>query len=115
MSKSKFFELSELENIEDIRNDIINNWKEEWKEMPEYISKNLEPYKTVYVHFRCEEDYKNFGKVFNYNITEKTNSLWFPKLEHQELGNIEYIDKSELTNDMEILDITDFDYRNKKL
>jgi hypothetical protein len=105
----------EKEKLKNIQNNIVNNWREEWIDMPEYISNYLTPYKTVKIHFRCEEDYKKFGEIFNYKITEKTKSLWFPEMKRLNLIDFEYIDESELKKDDEIVDITGFNFLNDQL
>jgi hypothetical protein len=56
-------------------------WKKHWKGMPDYNQENNAPYRTIYVHFRNEEDYQDFAKKIGQDITSKTKSCWHPKLE----------------------------------
>jgi hypothetical protein len=58
-----------------------NSWKKHWKGMPEFDQDNNPPYKTIYLHFRDEEDYKEFAKLVEQNLSEKTKSIWYPKLD----------------------------------
>lgn len=73
-------ELSEQEK-DQLENE--HNWEEHWidKGMPEFVQKDNPPYKTIYLHFRNEEDYKSFAKLVKQNLTNKTKSIWYPKLE----------------------------------
>ena len=53
----------------------------EWVNMPEYIQDDLTAHRTVYVHFRNDEDVAAFFKIMKQNHTEKTKYIWFPELE----------------------------------
>ena len=57
----------------------IEYWKQHWLEMPQYISEKQEPYAKISFHFE-DEDLEVASKMFNQNITDKTTSVWFPKL-----------------------------------
>src|SRR5712671_4073293 len=35
-------------------------WEEHWKGMPEFVQSDLEPFKTIYVHFEKREDMSAF-------------------------------------------------------
>jgi hypothetical protein len=56
-------------------------WKKLWKGMPEFDQEDNPTYKTIYVHFRNEEDYKEFAKIVGQTLTDKTKSIWHPKLD----------------------------------
>jgi hypothetical protein len=56
-------------------------WKKYWKGMPEFNQEENKPFKTIYVHFRTEEDYEEFAKLISQKLTKKTKSIWHPKLE----------------------------------
>lgn len=86
MSKSKeknmifdFMDLSEEEREQFI--DEEHNWEEHWVGMPEFDQKDKPPYKKIYLNFRTEEDYNAFAKLIGQNLTEKTKSIWYPKLD----------------------------------
>ena len=72
-----FFELSEeeLEQYDD------HNWEEHYVGMPEFVQKDNPPYMKIFLNFRNEEDYKEFAKMVDQNLTEKTKSIWYPKLD----------------------------------
>lgn len=54
-------------------------WKEEWFNMPEYISNKQEAYSTV--DFFFDNISKKFiEELFEQNISDKTKSIWYPKI-----------------------------------
>lgn len=59
---------------------IKEEWRLEWKDMPEYISEKQEPYAKIEFIFN-ENDLKLANEFFHQNITEKTKSVWYPKLQ----------------------------------
>ena len=68
-------------------------WKEQWKEMPEYIQEDLTPLRTLLVHFEKEEDVEQFSKLLNQPITGLTKSMWYPQLTIQRLVTKRYSDE----------------------
>jgi hypothetical protein len=56
-------------------------WKKHWKGMPEFIQEDNAPYMKIYVSFRTEDDYKEFAKLVDQNLSKKTKSIWYPKLD----------------------------------
>lgn len=67
-------------------------WEEHWKGMPEYVSKDLTPFKTVYVHFEKREDMQAFAALVSQTITLDTKSIWYPKAEIGRIADKRYID-----------------------
>lgn len=59
-------------------------WKQYWVGMPEYEQNDKKTFKTLYLHFRNQEDYDAFAKLIDQNLTMKTKSIWYPKLERDE-------------------------------
>lgn len=81
--------------------EIPKLWEKEWKDMPEYKTTNLEPYRTLIIHFRNKNDIQEFSELTNNKITNKTKSIWYPKLEIRDFKNIRYVDedkKNEIKN-----------------
>ena len=68
----------EKEVLENYRKQFI---KDSWKGMPEFVNNDNLPYKSIKISFRNEEDYQEFAKLIEQNLTEKTKSIWYPKLE----------------------------------
>ena len=57
-----------------------------WRGMPEFTQEDKKAFKTVYLHFRTEEDYKEFVKKYkavdtDQFFSDKTKSFWYPHLE----------------------------------
>ena len=67
---------------------------DEWEGMPEFDNDDLKPYKQIRVSFQCEEDMQAFAKLVGNKITEKTKSIWYPKMEKESVKDLEYIDES---------------------
>lgn len=83
------------------------NWYDEhWKGMPEYVSKDLTPLKTIYVHFEKREDMQAFAKLVGQTITMNTQSIWYPEAEIGRIANKRYIDAlpKDSDDDVEVLD-----------
>ena len=52
--------------------------KNEYVGMPEFIQEDKTSIRQVIVHFKTEQDVKNFFKLINQNDTGSTKSIWFP-------------------------------------
>lgn len=60
-----------------------------WVGMPEFVQDENAPFKTIYVHFRTEEDFNEFVTKYksveeDQLITKKTKSMWYPRLDREE-------------------------------
>ena len=75
----KTVKLTEFLGVED--EDDVEEWRKHWKDMPEFQQEEDRPFKTIYVHFRTKEDYEEFAKVIDQKLTDKTKSIWHPKLD----------------------------------
>lgn len=71
------------------------SWKEEWKDMPEFVQEKSEPYRTMRINFRNEEDFKAFCKLFGLDedLKSSVKSAWYPKLERGADSNMRYVDE----------------------
>ena len=65
--------------------DDQEEWKQHWKDMPEFVNEENQPYKMIRVRFRTEEDYKEFSKMIDQPLSPKTKSIWHPALDR--VGN----------------------------
>lgn len=55
-------------------------WKKYWKGMPAFEQEKDLPYKSLTVHFRNEEDYREFAELINQkHLNERSKSTWFPR------------------------------------
>jgi hypothetical protein len=60
---------------------LSDRWQDHWKGMPEFEQEDKKPFKRVTISFRTREDYLEFQKVIDQQMTEKTKSIWYPALE----------------------------------
>lgn len=74
--------------------DELLNWKEHWKDMPEFEQKDLMPHRQVIVSFRNDSDLKRFSSLIGQQITDKTKSLWFPEEKIRVMKNKRWVDES---------------------
>jgi len=58
-------------------------WTKHWKGMPEFDQHDNPPYKKLIISFRNKEDYEEFAKIIDQNLTEKTKSIWHPALDRE--------------------------------
>ena len=70
------------------------DWRKEWKGMPEFIQEDLTSFRKIVVHFRCQEDVDNFAQLIKQPITPKQISLWYPFKEFRRYADKRYIDES---------------------
>jgi hypothetical protein len=82
------------EESEEVREDPVD-WKDEWQGMPEFIQEKIIPYcRQITVRFETEENYEEFGKLVEQNLTDKTKTIWYPKLIRGIHSSKRYIDES---------------------
>jgi hypothetical protein len=71
-------------------------WSEHWQGMPEFIQEDCPPYRTVHIMFRTEEHYKDFAKrIGQKHLSEKSKSIWHPKLEITANRLLRWVDESQ--------------------
>lgn len=80
----RFFGESDEDDEQDGVDTENVEWKKHWTGMPEFIQDNKKTYKTLYVHFRTKDDYDDFAKLIDQELSEKTKSIWHPKLERSQ-------------------------------
>lgn len=56
-------------------------WTEQWQDMPEYTHKDLQPWRTIMMHFRCSEDVQKFVELIRQRVSPTTKFLWYPQAE----------------------------------
>jgi len=60
-----------------------------WRDMPEFENNEKKTFKTIYLHFRNEEDFNEFVSKYksldsDQTISKKTKSMWYPHLDKDE-------------------------------
>lgn len=82
------------ENLEQtVLFDIEPKWKDAWRGMPEYDQQDMMPFKSIKIHFRNRTDQDAFSLLVDQRISEKTQSIWFPKAEIAHFSDKRYISK----------------------
>jgi len=72
--------------------DVGTGWEEHWKGIPEFVQEDLEPFKTIYVHFENRKDMEAFAKLVDQTITMNTRSIWYPEAEIGRFANKRWVD-----------------------
>lgn len=69
-------------------NNILDefDWRDEWKDMPEFTSEDKAPKRTLYVHFADDKDVEAFARLVKQTITDKTKFIWYPEQAPRTLG-----------------------------
>lgn len=62
----------------------------EWEDMPEYSQEDQLAFKTVYVHFKNEQDYRDFQNFIGQPMTDKTKSIWYPEEKNMDTESKRY-------------------------
>ena len=63
--------------------------------MPEFVQEDLSPYRTIYVHFKNEEDFRAFEKLIGQRIIRYAGgpgTVWFPKAKKIDMSSEAYKD-----------------------
>jgi hypothetical protein len=72
------------------------NWKDEWKDMPEFHQEDLTSKRKIVVHFRNDEDVAEFAKLLGQTITPKQPSLWHPHMPPRRYADKLYVNENKL-------------------
>lgn len=73
-----------LEETDDSQLTREQFFKKYWKGMPTFDQNDNPPWKQIYLNFRNKEDYEKFAKLVEQDLTDKTKSIWYPKLDIEE-------------------------------
>lgn len=68
-------------------------WEDSWQGMPEFISEDLAPWRTIHVHFAKQEDVDSFAILVEQGITELTKWIWYPEAEIQKVNDKRWVSK----------------------
>ena len=95
-----------FQSLFDVEETVVNpdHWTEHWKGMPEYKQEDNGPWKTIKMHFRNEEDYMEFSKLTKNNLSKKTKSAWYPKLEITKNALLRWIEDDDGDEDVVVND-----------
>lgn len=71
-----------------------HNWKEEWKDMPEFIQEKQKPFSKIIFRFENDEDLQEFAKLIGQKLNSKTKSSWHPFKPHINKDKKNWVDES---------------------
>lgn len=54
-------------------------WTNEWQDMPDYTHRDLQPWRTILLHFSNDADVQDFCEKIGQKVTPTTKFLWHPK------------------------------------
>jgi hypothetical protein len=66
-------------------------WEDAWQGMPEFISEDLAPWRSINVHFAKQEDVDAFAVLVDQGITELTKWIWYPEAEIQKVNDKRWV------------------------
>lgn len=75
--------------------DSLEWWRKHWQGMPEYVHEDLTPWRSIRVHFETREHMEAFAELVGQTVTEKTQSLWYPKAEIGRYADKRYIRRED--------------------
>ena len=73
--------------------DVPENWQEYWKKMPAFHQDELSSFQAIKVHFASVADRDEFAKLIGRELSEKTQSIWFPAAEKANNDVIRYVSR----------------------
>ena len=66
----------------------------EWQGMPEFEQEDADAFRTIHIHFLNQNAVNEFASLIGQPFTEKTKSVWHPKMERENLRQFQIIDES---------------------
>lgn len=94
-NKNKIFDFMELSEDEKDMIDDEHDWEEHWVGMPEFEQEDNPAYKVLIIRFRNKEHYEEFSRNNKLDLTEKTKSAWYPKLDIDDNALKRWIEETE--------------------
>ena len=65
-------------------------WEDHWKDMPEFVQKNMKEFACINIRFESEKDLREFSNLIGQKLTRKTKSIWYPFKSHWGGNNYKY-------------------------
>ena len=69
--------------------------EKEWFDMPEFIQEEQAPYDYIIVKIDSQKNLEKFAKLMEQDISQKTKSIWYPKLIKNVIFNQRYVGTNE--------------------
>jgi len=70
-----------------------NHWTYHWLGMPEFVQEDNPPARKFTAYFRTEDDFKEFQSLIGQEMTNKTKSIWHPKLDRTANSRLRWIEE----------------------
>jgi hypothetical protein len=75
--------------------DVNSNWRTHWIDMPEYLQENDNTFRAVDMYFRTKKHYDDFAKRINLDLSDLTNSTWYPKRDIVKNRTLRWVDSGK--------------------
>lgn len=75
---------------------IRPGWEKRWEGMPEFTLKDISPWQSIKVHFKCQDDRDAFSKLIGQTLTDHTKSVWYPKAEIGRIAGRRYVTEERI-------------------
>ena len=62
--------------------------------MPSFEVVDVKYWKQLVINFDKHEDRERFAEIFNYELTDNTNVVWYPEKEREQNMQNRYLDQS---------------------
>lgn len=76
--------------------DLLPGWRNIWKGMPAFVQEDLTPFQSLVVHFRSPEDRGAFARLIDRTVTNRTQSVWYPREEIRRYANKRFVSENPL-------------------
>jgi|TARA_B100001939_G_scaffold346898_1_gene366943 hypothetical protein len=70
-------------------NTVIDPLKE-WEDMPEFTEDSKTAFRSLIVHFTCQEDIDQFSELVEQTFTDKTKFMWYPEQQNMDTESKRY-------------------------
>jgi len=76
--------LNSIETVDDLQKQWRDHYIQWWYAgQPTFEQPNADPFKQIKINFKTKEDREHFSKLFEYNLTDKTNFIHYPDKERE--------------------------------
>ncbi len=84
-------------NKKQLQNEWRNPYLQWWAAgMPSFETQKLDPWKQITIKFKTKEDRQAFSELYDYELTDKTPVVWYPKKDRESNIKNGYVDENEL-------------------
>jgi hypothetical protein len=72
-----------------------HEWKNHWRQMPEFEQEANPCFKVINVRFKTEDDYIQFTKMIGQDLSADAKSIWHPKLDREDNASLRWVDDDD--------------------